>query len=180
MNLVFATLLLGVFLFSASLRGDGLSLLKFNPTPVGKGPALVFKQPKRDSDELALYLFDPAMHEKPQVIWQDRYHPNPRPLKRLSAEVMLIEFQNQLHLVDLPTGAVTTLLPGKEQNKLVVTEGKKNNFVKRIVLGTSGGLRLTSGKGGKTVGEPFLRHVSFLYPSLPRDSILMSLSEYFC
>ena len=165
MNLVLSALLSGILLLPAALHAEAPALPKFNPTPVSDGPILVFRQPKRSSNELALYLFDPATHEKPQVIWQNRYHPNPRPLKRLTTREILIEYQHQLQLVDLPTAVVTPLLEGTEQNKLVATEGKTIYFLKRLLPETikDMGISLTTGKEDKTVVEKYFRPRDVLF-----------------
>ncbi|YCM42315.1 hypothetical protein V2O64_13470 [Verrucomicrobiaceae bacterium 227] len=165
MNLVLSALLSGILLLPAALHAEAPALPKFNPTPVSDGPILVFRQPKRSSNELALYLFDPATHEKPQVIWQNQYHPNPRPLKRLTTREILIEYQHQLQLVDLPTAVVTPLLEGTEQNKLVATEGKTIYFLKRLLPETikDMGISLTTGKEDKTVVEKYFRPRDVLF-----------------
>lgn len=171
MKLISPALLIGILLLPADLRSEDPVLPRFNPTPVSNGPVLVFMQPKRNSNELAIYLFDPATHKEPQVIWQDHYHPNPRPLKRLSAREILIEFQDQLRLVDLPTGVVTPLLEGTAQNNLVATEGKTIYFFKRLLPKTRKdiGISLTSGKDGKTVVKKYFqpRDVLFRYQVNP-------------
>lgn len=165
MKLASPALLLSFLLFPSNLGAEAPGLPEFNPTPVSSGPILVFRQPKRRPHELALYLFDPATHEKPQVIWQDRYHPNPELLRRLSAREILIEFQNQLQLVDLPTGKVTPLLKGTEQNKLVATEGKTIYFFRRLLPETvkDMGISLATGKGDKTVVEKYFRPRDVLF-----------------
>ena len=165
MNLMSPALLLGLLTLPAILLAEEPVLPKFNPTPVSNGPALMFKQPKRNSSELALYLFDPIVHEKPHLLWQDRYHPNPRELKRLSTKEVLFEFQDQLRIVDLPSGEVTPLLPGKEQNKLVAIEEKTIYFFKRLTTKTRKdlGTKLTSGKNDKTVVEKYFRPRDVLF-----------------
>ena len=165
MNVATTALVLGIFSLLRNLHAEGPAFPKFHPTPVGDGPVLIFKQPKQKSNELALYLFDPAIHESPQVLWQDRYHPNPDPLERLSDRLILIEFQDRLGLVDLPTGLVTPLLAGEEQNQLVATENKSIYFFQRTIPQTVKdlGIGLTRSKDQKTIVEKYFRPRDLLF-----------------
>jgi len=157
-------LLLATFL-PAVLLGETRSLPVFKPVPVSDGPVLMFKQPKKNSDELALYLFDPALHKKPRLLWQERYHPNPRNLRRLDDEQVLFDYKNQLHLAALSTARITPLLAGNEQTKFVSLESDTIFFFKRSVPEKTSdlGIALTTGKDQKTVVENYFRPRDFLF-----------------
>ena len=130
---------------------------------MGEGPILLFKQPKQDSKHLALYLFDPTKHKAPQLLWQDDYHPNPSPIRRISSRLLLLEFKSQLHLLDIPTGRLTALLPETDDMQELVSVEPEAIFMLRNTVETRAGYKLKTGQDGKTLVKEYPEPRKLLY-----------------
>ncbi len=125
----------------------------FSPVEVSESALLFFVRPEdgkgasasgSDAERIeVLYAYDATLHAQPQRIWSGG-NPRPRPIARLSRDVVLIERLSQHHFLNLRTGETTPLVgPGAETEFLANGPGGMF-FLKQSVGGgsSSGSMRL--------------------------------------
>ncbi len=108
-----------------------------------------------------MYLCDPAAGDKAVPVWRGNV-PLVVPLHRLTRDLTVIKSASDCYLWDMAKGLATPLWSGEDQTSLLKVEGGKIFFLRRLRPDPISGMKLKSGKNGKTVAEDWFR---------PRDKV---------
>lgn len=134
---------------AAQAVGAPLAGLTFRPVEVSHGELLFLVHPETaegvpnggsgDRFEV-LYLHDPsAGWDRPKVLWHGEGNVAPRPLARMSRDVVLMDFEDRAFFLTLSTGAVAPLLRTDDETKVLLVDESKVYFLHRTIPDTSPG-----------------------------------------
>lgn len=154
-----------IFLCALATVHAGTRLDGFSPVKVGDGPLVFFIHPEDKSGSSTsdigsrtevMYLCDPAAGAKAVPVWRGK-GPLVVPLHRLTRNLTVIKRPFVCYLWDMAKGSATPLWSGENQTSFLKAEGGKIFFLRRLLPDPIGGMKLGSGRNGKTVAESWFR-----------------------
>ncbi len=115
-----------------------------------------------------LYVFDPSSHVEPQEVWRGE-HPWPRPITRLSRDVLVLEWVGKHLLLDMKRAKVRSLVGHGVGTEFIDLVGESVYFLNRTLHQDSSSLRLGKSTTGpeKTVVKHYERPKDYLYQYEP-------------
>ena len=143
----------------------GTPLTGFTPVKVGDGPLLCLIHPEDESGRpesgggtrtQVMYLCDPSAGAKATPVWRGE-SPVVGTLMRLTRNLAVIQRFTEGYVWDIENGSGTPLWPGEDQTSFLKAEGGKVFFLRRLQPDLLSGMKVRTGKNGKTVAESWFR-----------------------